>query len=213
MQLWSPTDPYVSDQDSPPIGSSWDSRSPLLLATTEREWYPADTTRSEESPSIITSEKRRRNLSQPHSVTLIARAAIVGGWLVAVFIALAQHSFLSSLDGKDIHDETFMGLPIQFWIKTGATAFVRGVILSLTMSAGYVLAQMVRFYPDEWLIRVHIYPSILRFGVFLQKVPFACPNLIISSNYRRSLQFHLSSSPPYYPLSYRLYYLCFPSRH
>ena len=85
-----------------------------------------------------------RSIPPHESKGTVTLVTILGGWLLATALAVGHHAFLIHMDGKVISNESVARLGLQFWIKAAATAFVRAVVLALTISATATLTQVVR---------------------------------------------------------------------
>jgi hypothetical protein len=95
---------------------------------------------------------------------MIIVATILGGWILAVTLAGAHHGFGLAMDNQTIPDYPKTNNLLEFSprnqdsIKFTATAFVRGVVLSLTMAAGGILTQMVCILPSAHLhVAIYIF--------------------------------------------------------
>lgn len=109
-----------------------------------------------DAPVTIRTEKelayglpKTAKVSIPQSSTekWILAATIAGGWVVAVVFAVAHDRYCSQKNGTPILDNTKSSIPFisggQDSVKSVVNALTRGVVLSLVISAGAILTQMV----------------------------------------------------------------------
>lgn len=115
---------------------------------------PMLTPSSEKELAYAPKEKKngKKPTATPRNPTLTIAGTLIGGWVLAVVFAVGHHFFANWMDGKTVPDAPSVKPIIDFRpmgqdsVKTAATAFVRFVVLSLTVAAGGVLTQMVSFF-------------------------------------------------------------------
>jgi hypothetical protein len=99
---------------------------------------------------------QQAEVNQPKPATVIITASILGGWILAVAFACAHYAFaitmnhkLTSVSSRGTPSNAVYDFSFNPTIpKTITTIFVRGVVLSLTVSAGGILTQMVCIVPQ-----------------------------------------------------------------
>jgi hypothetical protein len=149
----------------------------------------------------------RTAVNLPKSTTVIIVVTILGGWILAVALAGAHHGFGLAMDNQTIPDYPKTNKSLGFHprsqdsINSTATAFVRGVILSLAMAAGGILTQMVCIVFSAHLhVSIYIFHANMtpcyRYGVFQPSTQFHSTNSTRSSNFPLLYRLSPSSSPP-----------------
>jgi hypothetical protein len=146
-------------------------------------------------------------VSRPKSATTMVVATILGGWLLAVAFACAHHGFGLAMDKRMIPNYPKTNRVLDFRlrsqdsIKSAATAFVRGVVLSLTVAAGGILTQMVcivflaHLHVAIYIFNANMTPRY-RSGVFQPNTQFHSTNSTRSSNFPLLYRLSPSFSPP-----------------
>jgi len=118
----------------------------------------------QEGARLRSTGGQRTAVNLPKSTTVIIVVTILGEWILAVALAGAHHGFGSAMDNQTIPDYPKTNKLLRFHprsqdsIKSGTTAFVRGVVLSLTMTASGILTQMVCIVPSAHLhVAIYIF--------------------------------------------------------
>lgn len=167
---------------------------------------PMRTPTSEKELVYTSTEGQPTAMNQSTSTTRIVIATIIGGWLLAVAFAFAHHEFGKAMNGRTVPEYPKSKKLLEFHplsqdsIKSAATAFVRGVVLSLTVAAGGVLTQMVCIIPSAhfhvtiYISHTNVF-SRYRSGVFQPSTPSHWKNSTRSSSFLL-----LSRPPPFFSL-------------
>lgn len=129
----------AQNPNTPPNGSI--KGDPMLTPASEKELAYAPKEKENGKKPVVT----------PRNPKLAVIVTLIGGWILAVVFAVGHHVFAKLINGKTVPDTPDEKQILDFQamgqdsIKTAATAFVRFVVLSLTVAAGGVLTQMVSF--------------------------------------------------------------------
>jgi hypothetical protein len=152
-------------------------------------------------------------VNQPKPATVILVATILGGWILAVAFACAHYGFAMTMNHK-LSSGSYRGTPSDaVWgfssTKSGPRTitiiFVRGVVLSLTVSAGGILTQMVCIVPSTRL-NVTIYILHANVASYYRSGVFQTSTQSHSSKWTRSSGFLLfyRQSPFFSPMPFRM---------
>ena len=113
---------------------------------------PIVTPRTEKELAYAPTGAKRIGPPQSSRGKWTVTATIIGGWLVAVAFAIGHYRYGVLNDDCSIPSNTMFSIGGQDSIKTVVNALTRGVVISLTISAGAILAQMVSH--SHWIFHI-----------------------------------------------------------